>query len=315
MADVALIDYGTREQWLAARAKSIGASESAAMFGLAPPGRETPYSLWARKSGLYLPTNDYNEAMEWGHLHEPLIADVYQRRTQHRLWAPPSPYCVAVHPKLPFLTATIDRWIIYAPEYPGQGELEIKNVSAFAQDWRKDDVIQVPLYVQVQVQHQLAVTGFRWASVAALIGGNRLEIIPVERNDEFIEALEDKAADFWRRVERGDPPPLDGYEASTKAVKSRHPDDNGESIELTTTAADLWQELQQAKEAEEKAKLRADQAENRLRDLIGPNTYGVLPDGRRLTLFTTVKPGYTRTVGPQKYRSLRLEKVRPRKRK
>ncbi|MGA2110368.1 MAG: transposase, partial [Syntrophorhabdales bacterium] len=119
------------------------------------------------------------------------IADLYARRTKSTLWNPPTPFCVAVHPRLPFLTATIDRWIIQAAGHDDRGDLEIKNVGAFNSDWRDGKDIALPLYVQAQVQHQLAVTGFSWAVVAALVGGNSLKTIEVARNPEFITELDD----------------------------------------------------------------------------------------------------------------------------
>ena len=44
-----LTDYGTRDKWLAARMNGVGASESAALFGVSP--WHTPLSLWAEKTG------------------------------------------------------------------------------------------------------------------------------------------------------------------------------------------------------------------------------------------------------------------------
>jgi len=313
MGSLELIDYKTSTAWQEARRLGIGASEAGTLFGLTPPGRDSPYAMWCRKSGLWVPQNEPNELFEFGHRVEPIVAQAYADRTGSKVWTPPSPYCVAVSPKLPFMFATLDRWILFAKDRPDRGDLEIKNVSVFAQDWKKDGAFTVPLYVQAQVQHQLAVTGFRWGVVAALVGGNKLEIIPIERNDEFIEALEEKLVEFWRRVQTGDPPPIDGYEATSNVIRELHPSDNGETIELRSDAADLWAELEAAKEEEKAAETRAEQAENRLREILGENTYGSLPDGRRLSLKTSDRAGYTKVVQPSKYRQLRIEKPKQRR--
>jgi hypothetical protein len=50
------------------------------------------------------------------------------------------------------------------------------------------------------------------------------------------------------------------------------------------------------------------EAENKLRAAIGAATYGVLPDGRRLTLFTTDRDGYE--VKPTSFRTLRIESTK-----
>ena len=89
--DVNLIDYKSRDAWLSARGLGIGASESAALFGLAPEGRESEYSLWAKKAGLVEPDQLDGEWLEWGQILEQPIADRYAKRTGHVLWTPPTP--------------------------------------------------------------------------------------------------------------------------------------------------------------------------------------------------------------------------------
>jgi putative phage-type endonuclease len=304
MEDVQLIKYDSREAWLAARTISIGASESAALFGLAPDSRESEYSLWAKKAGLVEPEQIDAEWLEWGQLLEGPIAERYAKRTGATLWQPPTPWCVAVHPRLPFLTATIDRWIVT----PGQnrGDLEIKNVGAFNADWREDGATKVPLHIQAQVQHQLAVTGFAYAVVAALIGGNKLETFEVERNQEFIDELEAKAEDFWGKVQRKEAPPADGSEATSKALKRLHPDDDGSTIVLDQEAEELTVALEAAKASKSEAEAKEKEAKNKLIAKIGAATFADLPGGRRLSLKTTERTGYY--VDDTKYRTLRIEK-------
>ena len=47
----------------------------------------------------------------------------------------------------------------------------------------------MPEYVQLQVMHQLAVTGKRAADVAVLLGGQELQIHRIERDQELIDKL------------------------------------------------------------------------------------------------------------------------------
>jgi putative phage-type endonuclease len=308
--DVQLVKYDSREEWLAARTASIGASESAALFGLAPEGRESEFSLWAKKAGMVEPEQIDEEWLFWGAALEQPIADRYAKRTGHKLWTPPNAFCVAVHPRLPFLTATIDRWIIEAAGRTERGDLEIKNVGAFNADWREDGAAALPLYVQAQVQHQLAVTGFGWAVVAALVGGNKLETFEIERNPEFIAELEAKAEEFWGKVQRKEAPPADGKTATTKALKRLHPDDNGETMELDAAAVELAAELEAAKAWKKAGEDAAEEAGNKLRAILGANTYGALPDGRVVSLKTTETKGYTCVVEPKKYRTLKILKAK-----
>lgn len=308
MHDVQLIKYESREEWLAGRSASIGASESAALFGLSPEGRESEYSLWAKKAGLVESEQIDAEWLDWGQILEDPIAQRYAKRTGHQLWTPPTPWCVAVHPRLPFLTATVDRWIVQAEGRADRGDLEIKNVGAFNSDWRDDGSDTVPLYVQAQVQHQLAVTGFSWAVVAALVGGNKLETFEIERNEEFIAELEAKAEEFWTKVQRKEAPPVDGKAATTRTLKRLHPDDNGETVALDARAAETCTLLEAAKDAKKNAEARIDEYGNSLRALLGPNTFGALPGGRLVSLKTTERKGYTAVVEPTKFRTLKIEK-------
>lgn len=305
--DVNLIKYDTREAWLTARTTSIGASESAALFGLSPDSRESAYSLWAKKAALVEPEQIDAEWLEWGQILEEPIAQRYAKRTGAVLWTPPTPWCVAVHPRLPFLTATIDRWIVN----PGQdrGDLEIKNVGAFNSDWKGDGGgLAIPLHIQAQVQHQLAVTGFSYAVVAALIGGNKLETFEVERNPDFIEELEAKAEDFWGKVQRKEAPPADGSEATSKVLKRLHPDDDGSTIVLDAEAEELTAQLEAAKAEKSCAEAREKEAKNKLQAKIGAATFGQLPGGRILSLKTTSRAGHY--VDESKYRTLRIEKTK-----
>jgi predicted phage-related endonuclease len=160
------------------------------------------------------------------------------------------------------------------------------------------------------VQHQLACTGFEWAAVAALVGGNRLEIINVERNEAFIAELEAKVVEFWGMVQRKAPPPVDGKEPTTQALKLLHPDDNGQTIELDADAADTASKLEAFRAKKKEAEDEAKRLENQLREKLGPNTFGALPDGRTISLKTTSRKGYTSTVAPTTYRALKIHEAK-----
>jgi predicted phage-related endonuclease len=64
----------------------------------------------------------------------------------------------------------------------------------------------------------MAVLGWSWGSLAALLGGNRLVWFDVERNDRFIAALRVAVAEFWERLLTLTPPPVDASESSRRAL-------------------------------------------------------------------------------------------------
>lgn len=302
MSDVQLIDYQTRDEWVAARSLGVGASESAALFGLSP--WTSQFALWAEKSGMAPREDSPSEAMRWGLRLEEPIAVAYKAESGRELWTPPSPFCVAVDRDLEVLRATPDRWIIAADGRDGRGVLEIKNVDGTKSgDWEDGP----PIHVQVQVQHQLAVTGFRWAAVAALIGGNRMRTWDVERNEDFIVELRARVRDFWALVAAKVAPAVDGSEATARALKALHPRDNGQEVELPAEAVEWLADLEAAKASEKAAKERKQAAENQIRAALGDSTFGRLADGRKIVARVTEVAGRTQVVEPYSFRAIRVQ--------
>lgn len=315
--EIALKDYGNREAWLASRTTALGASETAALFN-APDGSclspyTTPYKLWLEKTGQLEPQELTGEWVELGNILEPAVAEIYVRRTGRRVWQG-GPFCVAEHAKIPFLRATPDRWVIEAPDRDTPGLVQIKTCNAFkAHDWDEGP----PDFIQVQVQTEMAVTGRDWNSLAVLVGGgSAFRSIDVERNDEFIAELEEQVRWFWDLVQRRVQPQIDASPRTLEAIKRLHPQDNGETVRLPEEAVEWVSMFEAAKETAKQAKDPKTEAEAKLRAAIGAATFGELPDGRRLSLKTTERSGYTpKPVAPCTYRVLRLEKATTKARK
>lgn len=307
MSEIALKDFGTREAWLAGRNSGVGASESAALFGVSP--WETPVSLWAKKTGKLPATEIDGEWLEWGNLLEEPIARRYESKTGRKVWQG-GPFCVAQHPTIACMRATPDRWVIEAPDRDPNGLLQIKNTNAFkGHDW--DD--GVPDYIEVQVQHEMAVTGRAWASVAVLIGGAEFRYFDVERNPAFIEELEAQCQDFWGYVERDVPPPIDGSVRTLETIKKIHPKDNGKTIALPAEALVWLNAMEMAKADVKLAESAETWAKAKLLAAIGDATFGTLSDGRKLSLKTSGNPGGTTVVAPYAYRVLRMERAESKK--
>ncbi len=306
-----VVDYQTREAWLAARKSGVGASESAALFDLSP--FQSRLSLWLVKSGRlpdWEPTGKAAEMLFWGQKLEAPIAEVYGERSGRTLWRF-SNFCIAQDPVLSCMFATPDGFIIEAPDrvakgLASEGTLQVKNTANVyhPDSWSAG----VPQYVQVQVQHELAVTGRDYATVATLAMGNELLTWDIERNEEFIAELRIQVELFWESVLSGRQPEADGHKRTLEALKRLHPKDNGCVVQLPGTAAAAWEQLQNAKSAIKAAQELADTAENRLKAWMGDNTFGVLPDGLKLSYKTIDNAGGTYTTAPYSYRVLRKTK-------
>ncbi len=120
----------------------------------------------------------------------------------------------------------IDREVVGAHEVQ---ILECKTAGEFGSRLWRDGV---PEYVQIQVQHQLAVTGKTAAHVAVLLCGQALEVHRIERDDTLIGRLIELEARFWRFVETDTPPPADGSESADRALRHLYPG-NGETIDFS----------------------------------------------------------------------------------
>ena len=259
------------------RTTSIGASDAAAALGVCP--WKSPFQLWAEKTGIADPPDlDAVEAVAWGTILEPIVAVAYGsqsgRKVDHNDDAE-----VTRHPERPFLTATLDA--IQTDKDRGIGALEIKTAGHWVgKQWLDGDP---PLHYQVQLQHQLAVTGMSWGTLCVLIGGQKMLWFDTERNDDFIERMIDKEAFFWTQVLDKIPPEPDGSIATTECLKRLYPRDDGEIIALPEEAAGWDARLANAKLRIKDAEADKREAENCIKAALGTATTGVLPSGSRYT--------------------------------
>jgi len=221
-----------RDEWLSARRTGIGGSDIAAILGLSP--WRTPLDVYRDKvDGAEQPET---ESMRWGLLLEDLIAREYAARAGVRIQRVNT--LIRARGR-EWAIATLDRVVLPARgrarvsggELRGaDGVLECKAVNAFAaHEWgRGDDPDAVPLHCAAQCMWYLGITGLPWCDVAALIGGQRLVVRRIERDNETIAAMFARAETFWRDhvLARVPPPPSTAREAD-----HGWPSDNGESLE------------------------------------------------------------------------------------
>lgn len=242
-----------REDWLEIRKQGIGSSDAAAAVGLNP--YKSQLELWLEKTGRdgNLPKSDphdENSPLYWGNILEPIVAAHYTKRTGLRVRRINA---VLQHPdpSLPWMLANIDR------EVTGSNEVQILECKTAgingARLWKEG----VPEYVQLQVMHQLAVTGKPAADVAVLLGGQHVEIHRINRNEQLIARLIELERHFWQYVESDTPPPADGSASADLALRCLYPEDDGQSVDfslernLSATFAD-WLSVRQTIAEQEK---------------------------------------------------------------
>ena len=215
-----------RDQWLEVRKGGIGSSDAAAAVGLHP--YKSQLQLWMEKTGRdgglpVVDPNDDQSPMYWGTLLEPIVAAHYTKRSGHRVRRVNA---VLQHPEHPWMRANLDREVVGAPDVQ---ILECKTAGIHGSRlWREG----VPEYVQLQVMHQLAVTGKQAADVAVLIGGQELQVFRIERDAAMIDQLIALEQQFWWYVEQDKEPPADGSDSAELALRSLYPRDSGTTLDL-----------------------------------------------------------------------------------
>jgi len=275
MADDILPDsttehYATREEWLAARRWGLGASDAAVALGLSK--FRSPLDLYLDKAGLREDEPVENEAMRWGTLLEGVIRAEFahtHRPVLHRA------HEIQRNKVRPWLAASLDGLLPDQHSPAGYGILEIKTAGR-PDDWADEP----PLAYQIQVQHALLVTGCTWGIIAVLIGGQRLIVYDITRNESFLAMMLPRLEEFWARVQAKDPPAIDGTRASADLLKALYPkEEAGRRVVLPSDALHWDTVLQQAKAQIDEAGARQAEAKHRLEQMIGPAEIGVLPNG------------------------------------
>lgn len=294
-----VIECGTEAEWIAERDRGVGASEAAVVFGLSK--WSSPAHLWAQKTGQMDPGGSDAEYLEYGRFMEQGCAARYEFRT-HRKLKDLGRFTILRSKRWPWLFATLDRIIEEVPEgefglYPkqpfmdGPGVCEIKSPVIYGyQQWDEG----VPLHYQIQLQTQLAVTGYKWGSFGAQMPTGKFDCIDVERNDAFIEMLAERTGQFWRCVQDHTWPPVGGSKWDSEALKAIYPRDNGSMVELPAESAVWDEQLLQAKADKKDAEARELEAKNNFAKAIGEASFGVLPSGEIYTYKTKTTPAHTR---------------------
>lgn len=266
-----------REDWLAVRKQGIGSSDAAAAIGLNP--YKSQLELWLEKTGRdtllsKLDPQDEESPAYWGNILEPIVATHYTQRTGNRVRRVNA---VLQHPdpQLPWMLANIDREVIGANAVQ---ILECKTAGINgARLWKEG----VPEYVQLQVMHQLAVTGKQAADVAVLLGGQHLEIHRIERDESMIARLIDLERLFWDYVVSDTPPPADGTTSAEEALRCLYPEDNGQTLDFSqhTELVSTYRELKAVRQSIAQQETREAQLKQILQQAMGEATRAEFTEG------------------------------------
>lgn len=250
---ITLCTTDDRVKWLSMR--KLGSSDAAAICGLNP--YRSKFQVFLEKLGQA--ETEENEAMRWGNLLEPIIAQEFANRTG---FAIAKDNRLLQHPHYEFMTATLDYRMVDADGKPGI--LEIKNRNFFAgKDFSEgpgDDA-------HIQVAHDMAVTGLSYAYVCALFGGNRLVYHRIERDEDLIGKLILLEQSFWELVQTGNPPELSAND--NDLVAALFPTAEAAPRSLPAGAATYAQSFLQHKALAKEYEKLADEAAANLKMMLG----------------------------------------------
>jgi putative phage-type endonuclease len=195
-----IIEIKNEQQWLQERTKDITSTEVSALYDLSP--YKTAFELYhEKKDGQVIRIPD-NPRMKWGRRFEGPIAhgvaedqgwdirkfNVYMRDVEAKIGS------------------SFDFQIDSKSD--GPGIMEIKNVAElqYKRAWLEDEA---PEHIEMQIQHQMEVSGYKWTALVAMVGGNNPKIIYRNYDPDVGKSIRAKVEAFWAMVAAGTPPPAD----------------------------------------------------------------------------------------------------------
>lgn len=281
------------------RRKFIGASELlAACVGDKYTSRG---ALWELKTGRRAPVRE-NTAMRWGNRLEAFLIEDWAElncaevlSTQKRVqWCDDPP-----------LVATLDA-VVQLPDGT-VCPLECKTTTSRNQELGEEGD-EIPLRWVIQAQAQIAAIDAQECRFAVLVDQAELRQFRIERDQQVIDRLIERAAEFWRYVKDDTVPPAEWYEVDERLNRHQWIKDPGVSVELPADIAGRWSEYEetgrQIKTLEERREsLKADVVA-----ALGDANRGLLGDGRELVVSVVNRAGYT--VEPKSYVQMRARKVK-----
>ena len=188
------------QEWLKLRTQDITSTDVAALFDISP--WMTRFELWHRKKSGAVVELEPNARMLWGQRLERSISEGIAED-----------YKLSIRPMKEYIR--VPAWRIgssFDNAVDSDGILEVKNVDglAYKDGWLiNGDSVEAPPHIEIQLQHQLLVSGRKYGLIGALIGGNRVTLIKREADPVIHEAIKSRVAAFWQSIDANQEPAPD----------------------------------------------------------------------------------------------------------
>ena len=300
-----------RAAWLEMRKRDVTASVAAALFGGHVHPYSTAFGVWAEKRGIVGAIQGETPAMRRGRLLEPVALEMLREERPEWVIQPSRKY---YRDPAARIGATPDA-LATRPDEIGVGNVQIKTIGhfAFKQSWKTPEGdVEVPLWIAVQASVEAALTGARWAVVAALAlgdGGLEMHVEEIPLKPKLMVELRRLAADFWRRVDENDPYPID-YDREGDLVRGIYADDNGSVADLSgnNRICELLADREKLQVRERDGRNAGDERKTIDAEIIhalGNAARGRLADGRVVEAPTTRRKAFA--VAASSFRTVRVK--------
>ena len=202
--------YDNEDDWHKLREKRIGGSDIGAILGVNPYKSIIDVYIDKTEGSTF----KGNEATHWGHMLEGTVIKEFASK-HNELIVYEAPYSIVDN----FFIANLDS-VLKDKETGDYGVLEIKTTSIWnKKEWEEDTI---PQSYYAQVQHYLMLTGYKFAYIAVLIGGQQYKEFKVERSEEDINLIRNKATEFYQEnLLKKIPPMPDGSDAYMNYLKQK----------------------------------------------------------------------------------------------
>lgn len=261
--------FEDRSEWLAWRREGIGGSDVAALCGLSRFA--SPMSVYVDKLEIGA-EREPSEAMLWGQILEEPISRQVEERIGLFVVGAQTPVLDVSHP---WRRCTLDGFVVEALTSPFESALGTCQIKC-ASSWGWDEV---PDEYAVQVQWELGVAELERVWLAVLHQGNHLVIYEIDADPRVYAALCSIVDRFWHeRVQLHSPPPADGSDATTEALKAAFADGQDDPVELSDELIETAKALPLAKARVKDAEAELERVENELRLALANSPVGGVRD-------------------------------------
>lgn len=268
-------------EWLDLRRKGIGGSDLAAIMGMS--NYSTPIDVYLDKTWQTVTEDEENPLFWWGHHLEPLVTQKYELMYSAEK-IKPAPGMLRSK-EWPYMVGNLDGVIDI--DDGKLGVFEIKTVGFAGDEWGRDggNEEDIPEKYYCQVAHYLAVTGFKYAVIAAFFMASReIRRYFIGRDESVIKNIVTIEEKFWKEHVVPQEPPLPTNSADCNKL---WPWDKGTTIEADDGLYLNSVELKMIKERIKYMEGEKNTFEAKLKSYMGDNQILIGPDGKKICSWKT----------------------------